>query len=168
MLSLATSSFAHRPEEVLKSGLKHGVKRADLYGCLYFHLQDSLRDFAARLRRFKISLHLTNSDLGKLSQAISKGDYESLGLPPTMKFDRVEVSNTIDIEYLGVRNVLEKWGTKLKEDNSHATLFAYSMNWSVTERGAASDNPGLLPELMSKLFAEGDGEWKSRQSTRRT
>ncbi|ORY90149.1 hypothetical protein BCR35DRAFT_343644 [Leucosporidium creatinivorum] len=139
------------PEEVIKSGLKHGIKRADLYGCLYFHLQDHLRSLAARLRRFKVSLHLTNSDMLQLSKDINKGDYKKNGLLPTTEFDRVEVSNTIDIEYLGVRKVLESWGTKLKKENPHATLFAYSMNWSVTANGAAADDPNAIGHLMSRL-----------------
>lgn len=150
-----TCFFFHSPEEVIKSGLKHGVKRADLYGCRYFHLQDHLRNFAARLGRFTISLHLTNSDMLQLSKDISKGNYKGNGLFPSTEFDRVEVVNTIDIEYLGVRKVLESWGTKLKKDNPHATLFAYSMNWSVTANGAAADDPNAMGDLMSKLVAEG-------------
>ena len=79
------------------------------------------------------------------------------GLSPSQQFDRVEVNNIVDREYVGFGPLLEDWGTKLNSYNPHATLFGYSLNWIIHPRDGQTDGAGseLSSRLMRKLFNDG-------------
>lgn len=76
-----------------------------------------------------------NEDASDLSQMIRRGHLSKSGVLPSTKFDRIEVSNIIDAEYVGIPGVLETWGPFLKE-TKHATLIGSSMNWPMRQKGA--------------------------------
>jgi hypothetical protein len=136
-------------EEVISSGKTHGATREDLYGCLYFHLSDVLQEFARRLSKFHISFKILNGDMISLSDSIRNGELERMGLPAATRFDRVDVSNTMDVEYVGISRIVEKWGPLLKRAPT-ATLLGYFMNWN-TKQADAFPCIGDSPEAAKKF-----------------
>ena len=139
-------------EEVIKSGKKHGATREDLYGCLYFHVSDQLRSFADRLSRFNISIKVFCVDTIDLSNSIKRGHLVDFGVPSTILFDRIDVSNVVDAEYLGVSRVVDAWGGFLKR-RTDATMVGYFMNWPARQEGAEPGSPHSR-DIVEKLIAE--------------
>ncbi|KDQ11253.1 hypothetical protein BOTBODRAFT_57569 [Botryobasidium botryosum FD-172 SS1] len=134
--------------DVIKAGRAHGALRADLYGCLYFYLSEQLRKFAERLSRFRINFQLFCMDASVLSEEIRSGQLTAYGVPSTRRFDRIEVSNIFDDNYLGIPKVLADWGPLLAQ-SGHATLVGYLMNWYLRQKGGATDT--AAPAVVSKL-----------------
>lgn len=137
----------------MAAGKAHGAQRADLYGCLYFYLSEQFRAFSARLKRFRISFHILNCDARDLAKDLRSGALNSQGLSKNLHFDRIDVSNIIDTEYVGIPNVLADWAPLLSEDNPCATLFGHSMNWVPKEPDANPDPKSML-SLASKLLKD--------------
>jgi hypothetical protein len=125
-------------DEVLEAGKQHGATRGDLFGCLYFYLQDQLRAFAERLSRFDISFHIFCADACRLAKDIRSGTL-SEAIPPSISFDRVEVSNTFDSEYIGVTKLLADWAPLLKRVDDAAIVGSF-MNWAPKQRGAMTSS----------------------------
>ncbi|KAF7982161.1 hypothetical protein HWV62_29923 [Athelia sp. TMB] len=111
---------------VLASGERHGIHSNDIYGCLFFHIKDEFEEFARRIERFKIDIHLTQFDATALSETISKGLMRPWG--PGC-FDRIETSNMAD--YIGPAEIINCWGPLINKHNKHATLLMYFMNWHI-------------------------------------
>ncbi|KIJ15964.1 hypothetical protein PAXINDRAFT_176417 [Paxillus involutus ATCC 200175] len=126
-------------DKIFESGRAHGAQPEDVYGCLYFFLSDQLRTFARRIREHRISFYVFNSEACALAEDIIQGTYMAYGIPPTLRFDRIDVSNIMDPNYVGTRPVLDVWGPLLaKSDN--AALTGYFMNWmAYAEKGCAVD-----------------------------
>ena len=101
----------------------------DIYGCLYFHLSDQLRVLAKRMKSLSISFHLTQTPAQQLFQHLQEGKLSKNGLPPTVKFDRIDLSNILDDDYVGVEPLLTEWKPFLA-DTKHAAIVGYFMNWS--------------------------------------
>ncbi|KAI5479842.1 hypothetical protein MNV49_002654 [Pseudohyphozyma bogoriensis] len=139
-------------DSVLKAGASHGATEEDLFGSLYFFLSDELKEFHRRLNRFKIDIHLFNEDAGDLATKIKAKSYGEL--PRGTTFDRIEVSNIVDSNYLGFQQVLKKFEGMLKTENSHATLLASSLNWPAEQPDAEPSGAGerTVTELMRKLI----------------
>jgi hypothetical protein len=123
-------------EDVVKAGKAHGAQREDLYGCLYFYLSEQLRSFADRLSKFRISFRMFDRDARDLAKNLHIGALIGLGLPKGIRFDRIDVSNIIDTEYVGISNVLQDWAPLLSDTNRFATIVGYSMNWVPKQPGA--------------------------------
>ena len=123
---------------VRASGVRHGIHPNDIYGCLFFHVKDEFEEFARRIERYKIDIHLTQFDATALSETVSKGLMKPWG--PGC-FDRIETSNMAD--YIGPAEVIDSWGPLINKRNKHATLLMYFMNWHVHQPGAAYED---LPE----------------------
>ncbi|KAF9225919.1 hypothetical protein BS17DRAFT_777877 [Gyrodon lividus] len=126
-------------DQVFQSGKAHGAQAEDIYGCLYFFLSDQLRTFARRIREHRISFHVFNSDACALAEEVGKGTYLAYGIPSTVRFDRIDVSNIMDPNHVGTQLVLNMWGPLLaKSDNS--AFIGYFMNWmAYVEKGRAID-----------------------------
>jgi hypothetical protein len=67
-----------------------------------------------------------------------------MGLSAATRFDRIDVSKTMDAENVGLSRVVEKWGPLLRRSPT-ATLLGYFMDW----KGAAP-NEGNLQEAIDK------------------
>ncbi|KAJ2924329.1 hypothetical protein H1R20_g12757, partial [Candolleomyces eurysporus] len=119
--------------DVIAAGKAHGAHPEDIYGCLYFYLTEQLRMFANRIRRFSISFKLHSAEACGLANTIKSGRLTEIGLPPTMQFDRIEVSNILDSQYVGMEAVLVTWGPLLS-DNRSATIVGYFLNWHISEK----------------------------------
>ncbi|KZV61894.1 hypothetical protein PENSPDRAFT_642878 [Peniophora sp. CONT] len=115
-------------EEVIKSGIAHGTTREDVYGCLYFHVSDALREFSSRLSRFHVDFKLFQGDALSLASRIRDGKLVSAGLPASTRFDRIDVSNVMDSNYAGVAPVIKAWGPLLRKSPT-STMLGYFMNW---------------------------------------
>lgn len=153
---LANPLHSWDPLAVVEAGKAHGAVRADLYGCLYFYLSDLLREFADRLGRFRISFRMFQSDAGELSKTMQSGALSPYGLPETTRFDRIDVSNIIDIEYMGILRVLSDWGPLLNSDaNKHASLIGYSMNWAAHQQGAKAEQDDDIERSIEILSSSG-------------
>jgi hypothetical protein len=144
--------------------LSHGCTEEDIIGCLFFHVRDELIAFAKRLRTFNITIRISDVDArdlaGMLQADISAGKLRA--------FDRIEVSNIIDVEYVGMKRVLADWGPLLNKDNKHAALVGVLLNWHVNEpRGtpySASDavRRETLHAVIQKEFPGADRQEMAR------
>lgn len=140
-------------EDVIAAGKERGAQRADLYGCLYFYLSKQLRMFSSRIKRFRIKFHMLDRDARALAKDLRSGVLESQGLPKSIRFDRIDVSNVIDNYYIGLPNVLSDWGPFLSGTNPCATLLGYSMNW-VPAQFDATAQPKDIKRLVPQLLAQ--------------
>lgn len=118
--------------EIVEGGKAHGVPSEDLYGCLYFYLHDQLRLFHQRLREFPILFKIMGIDARQLSVLVRDGSMTDYNLPPITRFDRIFVSNILDLVYLGIRGVLQAWEPLLAKTAS-AAIVGYLMNWFTFE-----------------------------------
>ncbi|EKM51316.1 uncharacterized protein PHACADRAFT_151996 [Phanerochaete carnosa HHB-10118-sp] len=140
-------------EEVIESGKAHGTTREDLYGCLYYHVASQLQTFAERLAHMNISIKIANTDTIDLATSIRRGDLVRIGIPEEMRFDRIDVSNLVDQDYLGIPSILDAWGGFLKRRDD-ATIVGHFMNWPGREPGA---EPGKedMKEVVDRLMNSG-------------
>ncbi|KZP09099.1 hypothetical protein FIBSPDRAFT_839645 [Athelia psychrophila] len=122
---------------VLASGTRHGINPNDIYGCLFFHVKDEFEEFARRIERFNVNIHLTQFDARMVSKMIPEGFVKPFTLGC---FDRIETSNLAD--YTGPADIIDCWAPLLNKQNKHATLFMYFMNWQFGQPGAQFDDPG--------------------------
>ncbi|KAF6752082.1 hypothetical protein DFP72DRAFT_991169 [Ephemerocybe angulata] len=152
--------------EVLESGKAHGAQPEDIYGCLYFFLSNQLRTFAQRITKFPISFKMFNADASALPKIIRHDTASVFGLKPTLKFDRIEVSNILDVNYVGLNGVLTIWAPLLA-DGKDAVLVGYFMNWFLQQKdgratGATSSafKPlvGRMAERLKLILFEGSAE----------
>lgn len=116
---------------MLASGKRHGINPNDIYGCLFFHVKDEFEEFARRIERFNIDLHLTQADARVLPKMVSEDILKPFS---SGCFDRIETSNLAD--YIGLADVIDCWAPVLNKRNKHATLLAYFMNWHMDQPGA--------------------------------
>ncbi|KAF9224203.1 hypothetical protein BS17DRAFT_780637 [Gyrodon lividus] len=128
-------------DAVIDAGKAHGATSEDIYGCLYFMLSDELRTFARRIRTLHISFHVFGADACVLSDAITHGELTAYGIPPTTRFDRVEVSNILDPNYVGIQGVLDSW-EPLLSTSVHATIVGYFLNWIMFQEGGKVGTAG--------------------------
>ena len=91
-----------------------------------------------------------NEDARELAGNIQSGTYTSQGLLKNSTFDRIDVSNIIDAEYLGISNVLAEFSPLLNKANPCATIIGFSMNW-VPKQHNSEPGPAELGKLMRQL-----------------
>ncbi|KAJ2924336.1 hypothetical protein H1R20_g12763, partial [Candolleomyces eurysporus] len=128
-------------EEVVQSGKAHGAQAEDIYGCLYFFLSTNLRTLTQRIRKFPISFKLFSVEACALSKEIKKNTFDKMGISSNTTFDRVEVSNILDVNYVGIRNVLTAWSPLLGQDK-HAAIVGYFMNWVMVQKDGRVQGSG--------------------------
>ncbi|KAJ3813019.1 hypothetical protein F5876DRAFT_87335 [Lentinula aff. lateritia] len=131
--------------EVLKTGQAYGLDHADIYGCLFFHVKAQFMEFARRVEKFHIDIHVSQLDAHVASGLLQKGELspDLFGINPA--FDRIETSNLAD--YVGIPSVLQDWVAVLNRENEHAVVLVYLMNWVMKQPGA-SFKSGMMGEKM--------------------
>lgn len=108
--------------------------------------------FARRLRNFKISFKVLSFDACQLSKGIRKNVFAELGIPKSIRFDRIAVSNILDANYVGLRGVLTHWAPLLAETRT-AVIVGYFMNWVARqEDGRASAAGSSVVEKITKCL----------------
>jgi hypothetical protein len=151
---LATPLQSWNIEDVIAAGKTHGALREDLYGCLYFYLSEQFRSFADRLKKIHVTFHVFDRDARALARDIRSDALGSHGLPKSTHFDRIDVSNIFDPEYVGIPNVLADWAPLLNKMNQNATILGYSMNW-VPKQPNAQPQEADLQKLTDQLVKMG-------------
>ncbi|KIL61611.1 hypothetical protein M378DRAFT_166732 [Amanita muscaria Koide BX008] len=143
---------------VIDTGKAHGAHPEDIYGCLYFFLSKQLRTFASRLRRFSSSFTILPMDACDLPQLIRENVFSEFNIPSSIKFDRIEVSNILDINYVGIHDVLTLWGPLLQESRS-AAIIGYFMNWTKLEKAGRVSGAGgrVMEDLVKKVLEKEKG-----------
>ncbi|KJA20456.1 hypothetical protein HYPSUDRAFT_43147 [Hypholoma sublateritium FD-334 SS-4] len=142
--------------DVVAAGKKHGTPAEDIYGCLYFYLTDQLRIFVRRLRTHRISIVLCDLDSTALSVAIRQGCLTRSGVPRSIRFNRIHVSNIFDFNYVGLSDVLRDW-SGLLGDTKHSVLLGYFMNWPFLQPDGQISGAceGKMRDAMKRLDASG-------------
>ncbi|KAF5319826.1 hypothetical protein D9611_012899 [Ephemerocybe angulata] len=142
--------------EVIQAGGAHGAQPEDIYGCLYFFLSDQLRTFAERIRKVPISFKIHIRDACELSKQIRAGVFSGRGLQPTIRFHRIEVSNTIEASSVALRDVLEHWGPLLA-DEKDAAIIGHCTKWHREQKDGCATGAdeatfeSLKKEMMERL-----------------
>jgi len=116
----------------------------DIYGCLYFHISDQLKALSKRIKSLSITFHLAQLPVQQLVEDLQQGKLSKNGLSPTIKFDRIDVSNILDDNYVGIEPLLTKWKPFLA-DTKHAAIVGYFMNWSHPKFMPPGDSSTWLP-----------------------
>lgn len=131
---------------VQTSGIKHGLETADIFGCMFFHVKDQLREFAKRMQSFDIDIHVTQFDTQVLSKGIASG------LVPAFDgcyFDRVMTSDMMD--YVGIQECLKDWAPLLNTHNKHACILMHTKFWHINRPNAsARSNPRVVEMFLKK------------------
>jgi hypothetical protein len=87
-----------------------------------------------------------------LANGIKSGRLTEVGLAPAVRFDRVQVSNILDSQYIGMEAVLASWGPLLS-DNRSATIVGYFLNWSVSEKDGRPRTPETAKDCIKRVLA---------------
>ncbi len=138
-------------DEIFKAGKDHGTTEDDLIGCLFFHIKDQLVEFSNRLRRFKTQIYSFDQDARMLQRTL-----KSNASSPQI-FDRIEVSNIVDKNYVGM-SVLSDWGPFLNKSNHHSAIVGLFMNWptwkaSGNAMSSSSDASRAMKRMASCPYA---------------
>jgi hypothetical protein len=89
-----------------------------------------------------------------LSCAILENKLALWDIPASIHFDRIEVSNILDDNYLGINQVLTDWAPFLAKGR-HSTILGYFMNWAPISQldGMVSRASGdVIKELLNRLL----------------
>jgi hypothetical protein len=112
----------------MKSGAAHGAQPEDIYGCLYFHLSDQLREFRQRIRtKFPTSFRITSLALTEWAVYIREAR------PPHVKSDRIDVGDNMDHDRSGTKAVLPVFAPLLSPGKDSA-IVGYYKSWPKVQR----------------------------------
>ena len=141
--------------EVIEVGKAHGATPQDIYGCLYFFLTAQLRTFHQRLRQFPVTFNVYPMDARDLSEALRNDGLPGKAKPPSTRYDRIEVSNILDANYVGLSDVLSDWAPLLAETRT-ASIVGYFMNWFVTQEDGRASGAGkaAVKNIIDKMMKE--------------
>ncbi|EDR06851.1 uncharacterized protein LACBIDRAFT_299776 [Laccaria bicolor S238N-H82] len=114
--------------DVVNVGKAHGANAEDIYGCLYFFLSKQLREVIDRLQTTSTSFFVQMLDACDLGCQIRDGSLAADGIPSSIRFDHIKVSNIIDANYVGLNNILTSWSPLLCVNHTTA-IVGYFMNW---------------------------------------
>ncbi|KAK5993033.1 hypothetical protein PT974_06460 [Cladobotryum mycophilum] len=114
---------------------------SDIYGKLYYYIENLCKRFLARLRRLPVGFELFNMETQELPKHVR-----------VSSFARIEVANMSDMGYLGYAKTLAYLGPLLqpKISNPHATLIMLFMNAvreTMTEEDTMADMVNAFPHV---------------------
>ncbi|KAJ3732960.1 hypothetical protein DFJ43DRAFT_269280 [Lentinula guzmanii] len=138
----ANPLFSWNVNEVVKSGQAHGLDNADIYGCLFVHVKAQFLEFARRVEKLHIDIHVSQLDARVASVLLQKGEMNPTLFGINPKFDRIETSNIAD--YAGIPSVLQDWSPVLNRGNKNAVVLVYLMNWVMKQPGASYSMMGPM------------------------
>jgi hypothetical protein len=119
-------------------------------------------NFKKQLGRLKVDFYVVDIDCRELAAGIdSSGSHPASTLLPQSarkiptKFDRIEVSNTVDDYYVGFEHTLLDWGPHLNRNNPSSTLLAYTMNWAYDgDEGRPDQDDAAYLRIMKRMQQE--------------
>ena len=88
-----------------------------------------------------------------LGRKIRDGSLAIDGIPSSIHFGRIEISNIIDANYVGLVNVLTTWSSLLCDNRTAATV-GYVMNWFMIQGDGRVSGEGesVNTKLMNSLW----------------
>ena len=91
-----------------------------------------------------------------MPQGIKEDIFSDHGVPASVRFDRIEVSNILDVNYIGIEGVLDGWASLLKTSKT-AAIVGYFMNWVAIQPDGRvqTARPKVIKQLMDRLKKEG-------------
>ena len=94
-------------------------------------------------------------DASDLPTLIRENEFAEFNIPRSIKFDRIEVSNILDTNYVGLDVVLTLWGPLLHESKG-AAIIGYFMNWMGFDKAgrAVTEARGQVFEDLVKKVME--------------
>jgi hypothetical protein len=117
--------------------------------------------FSQRLRDFKISFKVFPFESCFLSKSIRRDEFVDYGITASIGFDRIAVSNILDANYVGLRDVLTHWAPLLAR-SSTAAIVGYFMNWVAKQEDGRVEGAGtfafkklskrMMDKIMVRLF----------------
>ena len=118
-------------DDILESEASRGGPKKDIYGLMHLHVRHLLETFCRKTALLKVHMHLYCVDATELPSVLEARLKQSA-------FDRIEVANIADENYIGLDASLSIFGPLLKSptSNPHATLITLFMN---TVHQAAQD-----------------------------
>jgi hypothetical protein len=108
------------PRKKVLASNPYNVPENDLYGRLYFYIVDRMKAFVKLVQSKRIFFKVTSENAVDLMKQMSG----------KAKFDRIDVSNISDSNYVGLNAILALSRPLMKEANPHATLITTLMNWT--------------------------------------
>ncbi|TEB33080.1 hypothetical protein FA13DRAFT_1754203 [Coprinellus micaceus] len=136
---------------VRASGLKNGIDPAgDIFGSLFFHIKQELKEFITRIKDFDINIHHTQYDPRLLSKGVTIGVLPSF---TNAMFDRIDIGDMGD--KFGVAECIEDWGALLDKRNPHSCILAHSVSW-IDSRPSPSRSFSSPEKVLEPL------KWKCR------
>lgn len=122
-----------------------GLPEYDLYGGFFYQRKQMINQFRNALSTRKVNFEIFHDDATALAR-----DFEGRQKGDEGTFDRIDLSNTVDYMYLGIKKSLETFIPLLKSKalNPNATLLAYFMKASEQ----LSTVPSYLKDVEEKLY----------------
>ncbi|KJA20347.1 hypothetical protein HYPSUDRAFT_203842 [Hypholoma sublateritium FD-334 SS-4] len=145
-------------EEVVAFGkARHGLFQEDIYGCFYFYMSHHLCTFARRIRTLDISFTASRMEAISLSKDVMDGRLSDCDIPPWTEFHRIHVSNIVDANYVGLREVVKHWSPFLAETRN-SVLVGYFMNWfTLQDNGSVCGlDKEKTGEIIRRLFRDAE------------
>lgn len=99
----------------------YDVPENDVYGRLYFYIVDRMKKFVSLANTKKVEILLTSQNAVNLMQDLRKAK---------RSFDRVDVSNITDSNYVGMKAIQVLARPLLNDRNPCSTLITTLMNWT--------------------------------------
>lgn len=132
-------------DEVIVSGLYHGVPKEDLYGHLYFHVRDQCELFCYNLAKTIVDFHFYNQDVTHLRSVLK----DTLSPHVDSGFDRIDASTIADT--IGIQRTLLALGPLLQtpEQKPDAVLITQHLE-AMTEAQATLDSTYLISSLTER------------------
>jgi hypothetical protein len=83
---------------------------------------------------------------------IQDGQLSAMGLNQRSRFDRIDVSNILDPNYVGLKATLADWAPILSRQK-HAALVGYFMNWFLVQKDGRVTGAGMqtMSTVMKKI-----------------
>ncbi|TFK23219.1 hypothetical protein FA15DRAFT_670717 [Coprinopsis marcescibilis] len=138
------------------TGLRHGVDSSgDIFGCLFFHIKQELREFIIRMKNFHVNIHHTQYDSRLLSKGISVGVLPSF---VNASFDRIDLGGMADSggstgggRATSLEDCLRDWVPLINRENPRSCLMMSFSKWS-NEREAMKRDPLSSPEKVLEML----------------
>jgi hypothetical protein len=134
MMDSANPLWGWDAATVFQSGQLHGVDKNDAYGCLFFHVQEQLAEFARRCADFHIDFELRNINAMDLRRSLAADKINIFGKPA--KFDRIETSNVMDYLVNGANDLVRTFSPLINTQNGSSALCMSTMNWPLRYYGS--------------------------------
>lgn len=128
--------------KVLEFGKSINLPKNDLMGNLYFYVRDRLCKVANLFQTNQLTFDIYCQDACELAK---------ICLKQVMKFDRIDVSNICDDNYLGLDQILTDWSPLLNDKNKYSALITCFINWrSLQNQWSFETNLGETEKLIQK------------------